>query len=75
MKRHHFIAIALTALLALGVRVQSQNAAAVPKSTLQQLEEMKTVNQATLEKQAATLTKLDEVFKQAQQTRFLNRRG
>jgi len=74
MKRQHFIAIALVALLALGVRVQSQNPN-VPKSSLQQLEEMKTVNQATLDKQAAAITKLDEVFKAAQQTRFMNRRG
>jgi hypothetical protein len=74
MKRHHFIAIALTALLALGVRVQSQSPN-VPKSTLQQLEEMKTVNQATLDKQAAAITKLDEILKQAEQTKILNRRG
>jgi hypothetical protein len=74
MKRIHLIAVALTVLVSLGVRVQSQNAN-VPKSTLQQLEDMKAVNQTTLDKQAAVLNKLDEVFKEAQQTRFMTRRG
>ena len=74
MNRTHLSALALALVLALGVRVHSQNVL-VPKTTLQQLEEMKAVNQATLDKQAALLLRLDEIQKQAQQTRFMNRRG
>ncbi len=63
-----FLACALTA------GVQSQTSAA-PKTPLQHLQAMKVENQKLLEKQAATLLRLDEVQKEATQVRFLTKRS
>jgi hypothetical protein len=54
--------------------VRSQTAA-TPKSTLQQLQDMKAKNKATLEKQEALLLKLEELNKEASQVKFLTKRG
>ena len=61
------------AVIALNSPLHSQNAPA--KSPLEILREMKIKNAALLEKQAATLLKLDEVAKEAQQIKFLGKRS
>ena len=61
------------AILALSGSLHSQNAPA--KSPLETLHTMKAQNAALLEKQAATLLKLDEVAKEAQQIKFLGKRS
>jgi len=61
-------------IVSFAVNVQSQTAG-VPKSTLQQLQEMKAKNKATLEKQEALLLKLEELNKDATQIKFLTKRG
>jgi hypothetical protein len=64
--------LALATACALALRAQTP---ATPKSPLEQLKAMKAANQAQLEKQAALLLKLEEVQKEAQQVRFLTKRG
>ena len=61
-------------IVSFAVNVQSQTAG-VPKSTLQQLQEMKAKNKATLEKQEALLLKLEELNKDATQIKLLTKRG
>lgn len=61
------------AILALSGSLQSQNAPA--KAPLEMLQTLKAQNTALLEKQAATLLKLDEVAKEAQQIKFLGKRS
>ena len=61
-------------IVSFAVNVQSQ-IAGVPKSTLQQLQEMKAKNKATLEKQEALLLKLEELNKDATQIKLLTKRG
>jgi len=61
-------------IVSFAINVQSQTAG-VPKSTLQQLQEMKAKNKATLEKQEALLLKLEELNKDATQIKFLTKRG
>ena len=61
------------AIIGLGGSLQSQNAPA--KSPLEALQTLKTQNAALLEKQAATLLKLDDVAKEAQQIKFLGKRS
>jgi hypothetical protein len=61
-------------IVSFAASVQSQTAG-VPKSTLQQLQEMKAKNKATLEKQEALLLKLEELNKDATQIKFLTKRG
>ena len=68
------LAIAAAAAFPFASAVMSQTAAA-PKSTLQQLQEMRAKNQATLEKQTALLLKLEELNKDATQIKFLTKRG
>jgi hypothetical protein len=68
------IPIMAALIVSFAVNVQSQTAG-VPKSTLQQLQEMKAKNKATLEKQEALLLKLEELNKDATQIKFLTKRG
>ena len=60
--------------IALGTSLHSQTAPA-PKSPLEALQQMKAANTALLEKQTATLLKLDELAKEAQQIKFLGKRS
>ena len=66
------LALALVGSFAASVHSQT---ALTPKSTLQQLQEMKTRNTATLEKQEALLLKLEDLNKDASQIKFLTKRG
>lgn len=61
------------AILAFSGSLHSQNAPA--KTPLETLQTLKAQNAALLEKQAATLLKLDEVAKEAQQIKFLGKRS
>lgn len=61
------------ALLALAMNLHSQ--APARKSPVEQLGALKAKNAELIEKQKATLLKLDEVQKQAEQMRFLGARG
>ena len=61
------------AILALSASLHSQNAPA--KAPLEMLQSLKAQNTALLEKQAATLLKLDEIAKEAQQIKFLGKRS
>ncbi|HEY3900770.1 MAG TPA: hypothetical protein VGM54_19325 [Chthoniobacter sp.] len=65
--------IALGALLVLAVNLHSQGIA--PKSPLDKLKDIKAKNVELLEKQTATLQKLDEIDKAAQQLRFFAKRS
>jgi hypothetical protein len=68
------LSLATAALtFALVASVYSQ-APAVAKSPLQQLQEMKTKNQALIEKQAGALQKLEVIQKEAEQVKFLAKR-
>jgi hypothetical protein len=68
------LSLATAALtFALATSLHSQ-APAVAKSPLQQLQEMKTKNQALIEQQAAALQKLDAIQKEAEQVKFLAKR-
>jgi hypothetical protein len=64
--------IACAVLFALAVNLHSQGI--VPKSPLDKLKDMKARNAELLDKQAATLQKLDEMDKAAEQLRFLSKR-
>jgi cell division protein FtsB len=74
MNRLSILAFALTLVLALGARVQSQSVVGA-KSVLQQLQALKATNQTLLDKQTALMLKLDEMQKQAAQMRFMVKRG
>jgi hypothetical protein len=66
--------LAMTAaLLALAVNLHSQ--APVAKSPMDQLKTLRAKNIELIEKQKATLLQLDEMEKQAEQMRFLSKRG
>ena len=65
--------VALSALL-FTQTVQSQ-AAPPPKTPLEQLRYLKAQNQVLLEKQTATMVKLDELQKEAAQIRFMTKRA
>ena len=78
MNTRTLLIFATAALLGLTVRVQSQAPAApaaAPKTSLQLLQTMKEQNQTLLDKQAALMTKLDELKDQASQIKFLSKRG
>ena len=64
--------IAVAALLALAVNLHSQGIA--PKSPLDKLKDIKAKNAELIEKQTATLQKLDEIDKAAEQLRFFVKR-
>ena len=68
-----FLIVVTAALLALGANLHSQ--APLPKTPLEQLRALKAKNIEMIEKQQATLLKLDETDKQAEQVRFLGKRG
>jgi hypothetical protein len=65
--------IALAALLALAVNLHSQGIA--PRTPLDQIKALKAKNIELLETQKATLLKLDEMDKQAEQMRFFSKRS
>jgi hypothetical protein len=60
-------------IVALGGSLQSANEPA--KTPLQALQQIKAQNAALIEKQAATVQKLDELAKEAQQIKFLGKRS
>ncbi len=63
----------VVALLALAMNLHSQSA--LPKSPLDQVKALKAKNAAFIEQQKATLIKLDEMAKQADQIRLLGKRS
>jgi hypothetical protein len=74
MNRSILIALVLSLSCAFGVRVYSQ-AQAAPRTTLQQLQQIKAVNDQLLEKQTALLLQLEELHKEATQTKIFAKRG
>jgi hypothetical protein len=60
--------------LVLTAHLHSQ-APAAPKTPLEQLRMVKAKNQQLLEKQTATMVKLDELQKEAAQIRFMSKRA
>ncbi|MHA3773154.1 hypothetical protein ACXR0O_16600 [Verrucomicrobiota bacterium sgz303538] len=73
MKRTITLAVLAVATAALTLTVRSQ-APAPAQTPLQMLQTLKTQNQKVLDQQSATLQKLDELQKEAQQLRILARR-
>lgn len=73
MKISTTLALVVAAVLGFTVNLHSQGIA--PKSTVERLKELKAKNDDLIEKQKATLTKLDEMDKQAEQMRFLVKRS
>jgi hypothetical protein len=73
MKKTTPLLLIVAALLGLAVNLHSQGI--VPKSTVDRLREAKAKNAELIEKQKATLLKLDEMDKQAEQLRFFSKRG
>ena len=73
MKTSTPILLVIAALLGLAVNLHSQGVA--PRSAVDRLKEIKTSNDQLIEKQKATLTKLDDMDKQAEQMRFLMKRS
>jgi hypothetical protein len=74
MNRSTIFAFVAVLALSLGMRVHSQSVAGA-KSVTQQLEQMKAANAALLEKQTAVLIKLEQLQKEAEQTKFMVKRG
>jgi hypothetical protein len=74
MNRSILIALVLTLSCAFGVRVYSQGFGG-PRNTLQQLQQMKAVNEKILEQQTALLLQLEELHKEATQTKIFSKRG
>lgn len=73
MKTPTFLLV-LVAIVGVAGSLRSQLPGA-PKSPLQQLQAMKTQNQQLIEKQNATLQKLDELQKTASQIKVLTKRS
>jgi len=73
MKKFAPAIIAVSALLGLVVNLHSQGL--VPKTPVQKLRDIKAKNEEIIKAQNATLEKLDEVDKQAEQMRFFSKRG
>jgi len=73
MKISTTFALVLAAVLGFAVNLHSQGV--LPKSPIDRLKEIKAKNADLIEKQKATLTKLDEMDKQAEQMRFLMKRS
>jgi hypothetical protein len=65
--------LAMAALLALAVHIQSEGI--LPKSPVDKLRDLKAKNAEIIQKQTATLLKLEEMDKQAEQMRFFSKRG
>ncbi len=74
MKRSIIFTFFAVLALSFGMRLHSQSVAGA-RSVLQQLQQMKQTNAALLEKQTALLIKLDELQKEAEQTKFMVKRG
>ena len=70
---HRFFPVLIFAVVLTGP-VYSQ-APAAEKSVLESLQEMKQQNQLLLEKQAATLQKLELMAKEAEQLKFMTKRS
>ncbi len=73
MNRFTIPAFALTLVLALGVRVQSQTAA--PRNAAAQLQAIKASNDALLKKQTELMALLDQIEQEAAQLKFMAKRG
>lgn len=74
MKTHLSLTLSLAALLALGINLHSQ-APAAAKSPLETLRAMKLKNQELIEKQTATLQKLEAIEKDAEQLKIFAKRS
>jgi hypothetical protein len=61
------------ALLALAVNLHSQGV--LPKTPIDKLKDLKAKNAEIIEKQGATLQKLDDIEKQSEQLRFFSKRS
>lgn len=73
MKALQLLTIALACSIAATVQLQSQTPAA-PRTPVQTLQLFKTQNEQLLEKQAATLQKLEALQKDSEQIKFLAKR-
>ena len=73
MKKFAPAIIAVAALLGLAVNLHSQGIA--PKSPVDKLRALKAKNEEIIKAQSATLERLDEIDKQAEQMRFMSKRG
>lgn len=73
MKKFAPTLIAVAALLGLGLNLHSQGI--LPKSPIDKLRAIKAKNDEIIKTQNATLEKLDELDKQAEQMRFFVKRG
>jgi len=73
MKKFSPAIIAVAALLGLAVNLHSQGI--LPKSPVEKLRAFKAKNDEIIKAQGATLEKLDELDKQAEQMRFFVKRG
>lgn len=73
MSRYTVFAIAAAVALGTTLHVRSQ-APALPVSPLEAVQLIKAQNQKTIEQQNATLKRLEELQKEAQQLRILARR-
>ena len=73
MKKVFIFHVIVAALLLLAVNLHSQTA--LPKSPAEQLKALKTKNAVIIEQQRATLLKLEEMEKQAEQIRILGKRS
>ena len=67
-------AVFIATVGAITAQLHSQ-APAAPKTPLEQLRMVRTQNQQLLEKQTATIVKLDELQKEAAQIRFMSKRS
>ena len=74
MKTLLSLTLSLAALLALGINLHSQVPAAA-KSPLETLRAMKLKNQELIEKQTATLQKLEAIEKDAEQLKIFAKRS
>ena len=73
MKTYASTLLAAAALFALVVNLHSQGVA--PKSTVDRLRDLKAKNAEIIEQQNATLLKLDEIDKAADQLRIFSKRS
>ena len=73
MKTSVIFAVLIATVGAVTAQLHSQ--APAPKTPLEQLRLVRTQNQQLLEKQTATIVKLDELQKEAAQIRFMTKRS
>ena len=69
-----FALLLALALGFLGLALPLRSQVAAPATSIQQLQTMKDANKKLLEQQEATLLKLDEIQKNAEQLRIFSRR-